>query len=348
MIKKFIIIIIIIIVVLFIFVNYNNYKYYYLLNIPYNNLILSNNKTIKLSNTIIVNNNKFKTINITIIPYKNNYLSIIRFCNWYLDFNINNYFYTNTLPIQNFHLINLMDNNFQIIKQKLLYIDCEDIRLFNKNDNICFSCNYFDENKNIYNIMICELDTELNVHKIIKPIKHFYMIKNKIESVPKYIDDSMYLFKNVYKKIKNYNKWEKNWTLFNYNDNLHIIYKWFPLHICKINIDTLELIEIKEMPNIFAFSRGSTNGYEYENLIWFIIHKVTTYKSYYHMFAIFDKKMNLKGYINNFKFENCIVEFCLGLVIEKDRILISYSTYDTNCKIAIYNKKYIENLIIWL
>ena len=61
------------------------------------------------------------------------------------------------------------------------------------------------------------------------------------------------------------------------------------------------------------------------------------------MLAIFDKHMNLKGFIDNFKFENCVVEFCLGLVIEKERILISYSIYDSYCKIGIYNKK---NLII--
>ena len=135
----------------------------------------------------------------------------------------------------------------------------------------------------------------------------------------------------------------KNWTLFNYNNSIHIVYKWFPLHICKINENILELVEIKEMPSIFSFCRGSTNGFEYDNLIWFIVHKTTTYKSYFHMLAIFDKHINLKGFIDNFKFENCVVEFCLGLVIEKERILISYSIYDSYCKIGIYNKK---NLII--
>jgi len=247
-----------------------------------------------------------------------------------------------------------MDKNFNIIKQKILNINCEDIRLFNENDKIIFSCNYFNELTNIFNVMICEFDNNYNIKKIIKPIKNFKMIKDTKESIPIYIKSIVSSFKTIFMgekmniMTKYFDKWEKNWILVNYNDSLHIIYKWYPLHICKISNDKLELVEIKNMPEIFAFCRGSTNGFKYDNMIWFIVHKTSTYKSYYHMLVIFDNDMNLKGYIEDFKFENCIVEFCLGLIVDNDNIIISYSTYDSNCKIIIYDKKIIESLINWL
>ena len=102
------------------------------------------------------------------------------------------------------------------------------------------------------------------------------------------------------------------------------------------------------MPNIFIFTRGSTCGYEYEDKIYFIIHKTTIINNYYHMLVIFDLSMNLIAYIDEFKFENCKIEFSIGLVIEKEKIIISYSTYDNNSKIAIYDKKYIESLLIYI
>ena len=57
---------------------------------------------------------------------------------------------------------------------------------------------------------------------------------------------------------------------------------------------------------------------------------------------------NVRTNIDNFNFENCHIEFCLGLIVEKDKIIITYSTYDYNCKIAIYEKKYIESIITWI
>jgi len=147
----------------------------------------------------------------------------------------------------------------------------------------------------------------------------------------------------------------KNWVFFNYKNNLNIIYKWFPIYICKIdyNKNLLILIQvIHNLPPIFQKFRGSTNGIEYDNKFWFIVHtqdRLNDDVNYYHYFVIFDKNMKLLGYSNSFKFENYCVEFCIGMVIDYDNhFVITYSTLDSTTKIAIFSAEYINSLIHYI
>lgn len=160
---------------------------------------------------------------------------------------------------------------------------------------------------------------------------------------------------------------EKNWVFFDYNNSTHVIYNWFPLNICKIN-DKNELhnIETKTMPNIFKEFRGSSCGFNYynkfsqsnnENIdiiieekeIWFVTHIVSyeTPRHYYHVIVVFDEKMNLLRYSAPFKFENEPIEYCLSIVVEDDRVLINYSGWDRTTRIGVYDKKYIDSLLIY-
>ncbi len=261
----FIIIIILIIFNILIYENYKNHKNYYSLNIKYNNnLLIKPKKIYDLSNIHYqINYDKFKnfkTINISIIPFNNYYVSVVRIGNFFLDFNISNLIKFNNIEIENYHILNIMDSDFNIIKQQLLDIDCSDIKLFNNKDKILFSCNYLDNLTNNCDVLIGEFDNNFNISKIVKPTKNFEMIKYNEESTPLYISVLTNLFETLFysKKTKlifqNYHKWEKNWTIFDYNDTPHIIYKWYPLHICKINDLKLDLVEVKNMPDIFAFS----------------------------------------------------------------------------------------------
>jgi tetratricopeptide (TPR) repeat protein len=142
---------------------------------------------------------------------------------------------------------------------------------------------------------------------------------------------------------------EKNWVNFVYKNENHIIYKWRPLQICKINKESnqLDLLESREnMPGIFKHVRGSTCGFTFEQKIWFVLH-VVSYEQprhYYHMFAVFDLNMNLEKYSAPFKFEGEPIEYSIGLIVEKDRIIVPYSTWDRTTKIAVYDKSYIESL----
>lgn len=146
---------------------------------------------------------------------------------------------------------------------------------------------------------------------------------------------------------------EKNWVYIDYEDKTHVVYNWHPLQICKINESNLELIKIKTMPNLFKYCRGSTCGFNYYNKstsaseIWFVNHIVSyeTPREYYHIFSVFDKNMNLIRYSAPFKFEGEKIEYCLSILVEENRVLCTYSTWDRTTKIAIYDKNYINSLV---
>ena len=145
---------------------------------------------------------------------------------------------------------------------------------------------------------------------------------------------------------------EKNWVHIKYKDSNHLIYKWCPLQICKINQDTqmLDLVESKEnTPKIFSHARGSTPGVEYNGEIWFILHIVSyeTPRHYYHIFAVFDTDMNFLRHSAPFKFEGECIEYCLGIVVEAERVLATYSTWDGTTKLAVYDKSYIDGLLAY-
>ena len=142
---------------------------------------------------------------------------------------------------------------------------------------------------------------------------------------------------------------EKNWVYVNYKGELCVIYKWFPLQICKINNDTnlLELFEEKVSLNIFSQVRGTTCSAVYDNMNWFVLH-ISTHESmrqYYHMIVIYDMNMELVKYSAPFKLEGDRIEYCMGIIVEETRVIMSYSTNDGTTKLAVYDKNYIDNLL---
>jgi len=143
---------------------------------------------------------------------------------------------------------------------------------------------------------------------------------------------------------------EKNWVYVNYKGENHIIYKWCPLDICKINTETnmIDLVESRtKIPKIFEHVRGSTCGFEYNNEFWFIVHLVSydTPRNYYHMFAVFDSNMDFSRHSAPFKFEGESIEYTLGLIVEETRVLVTYSTWDRTSKLAVYEKSFIDELV---
>ena len=225
-----------------------------------------------------------------------------------------------------------LSNDFEIKREQLIepiyedvmYIGIEDIRIFSHKNTIYHIGTVFRPDKKIG---IC---------------KGIYDIVNNPNLQSDIITASFSMNSEC----------EKNWVYFNYKGELRIIYNWFPLKICKINehINTLlELVEEKSMPNLFKYARGSTCGAEYNNEIWFVIHIVSyeTPRHYYHLIVVFDKNMNLLRYSAPFKFEDICIEYCLGLIVDDDRIILTYSNWDRTTKIGVYNKKYIDDLLIY-
>jgi len=284
----------------------------------------------------------------TIIDLSNNFLINIR----WINYNYNKNGSKNIIPKQwlSCNSRYIVDENFNQISDEIfleenyseqknnICIGLEDIRIFKFNDEYYYNATCFDNNRKI--TCICS---------------GIYNID----------EDSYELNKNIITpKMYDINKiriCEKNWSFVNYKNDLCIVYNWFPLQIGKIdyNKNEMNIIEIKyNVPDFFKDARGSTNGVINGNEIWFIIHKsqsvelqykktYTTYYNYQHFFAVFDLDMNLIRYSELFKFEDSKVEFCVGMIIKNDEMILSYSLLDTSSIIATYDIEYINNNLKW-
>ena len=69
--------------------------------------------------------------------------------------------------------------------------------------------------------------------------------------------------------------------------------------------------------------------------------------NYQQNFSVFDLDMNLLRYSEPFKLDNSRVEFCIGLIIEENRTILSFSSLDTNIYIGTYDNNYINNKLKW-
>jgi hypothetical protein len=228
-----------------------------------------------------------------------------------------------------------MTKDFQIVNEKMIdvefdgrrYIGIEDVRMFrDKFDKWIFTGTGMHKTNHL-GMMLGDYDPEQNI-----------LVSKEIS--PSFIQSDC----------------EKNWV-FAQVDGTNgekedlIVYKWFPLLLCKIN-DAKTHIDIvntnENMPRIFQYARGSTNGSRYKNEIWFVIHLVS-YESprhYYHMLVVFDKTMKLLRYSAPFVFEGESIEYCLGLIVEEERVLITHSAWDHSTNINIYDKKYVDEKMI--
>jgi hypothetical protein len=142
---------------------------------------------------------------------------------------------------------------------------------------------------------------------------------------------------------------EKNWVYVNYKNETHIVYKWNPLQICKMdeNSKQIHIVETKELPKIFSHARGSSCGFSYKNEFWFLVHLVSyeNPRHYYHIMVVFDENMKLQRYSAPFKFEGESIEYSLSIVVEDERVLVNYSTWDRTTRIGVYDKKYIDSIL---
>ena len=261
---------------------------------------------------------------------KDGYLLNVRYVNYYIT---ENGFYINCEK----HIVTVnkyfeLDNNLNVVKEKLFdlnfldkrYIGVEDVKIFND----------LNENK------IKFIGTGLHNNHNIGIVSGDYDINQDILTSHELITD----FSN--------SNCEKNWIFVNFKNETHIIYKWHPLQICKLDKQNKQIskVETRNMPRIFSHIRGSSCGFSYnkENSseIWFIVHLVS-YESprhYYHMIVVLDSMLNLLRYSTPFKFEGESIEYCLSIIVEDERVLLNYSTWDRTTRIGIYDKKYIDSI----
>ena len=146
-------------------------------------------------------------------------------------------------------------------------------------------------------------------------------------------------------------KIEKNWVLFTSDHKTKIVYDWSPLTIGDlVQINDMETggdnpsfgektlpawmfrpdVEY-EMPAVFKHIRGSTNGVQIGDEIWFLCHLVSyeDRRYYYHMFVMLDAETyKLKRYTCLFTFDGEKVEYSLGFIVRNKNLLIGYSRMD--------------------
>jgi hypothetical protein len=328
-------------------------------NMKFYKQILNQKDRIIFDNTIIsvINNENTNLISSSscLIPNINNngYQMNIRYVNYHIT---DSGAYLNC----DRHIISVnkyveLGKDFNVENEKLIelkfdgrrYIGIEDIRIFND----------VETNELLY------IGTGFHQNEQIGIVSGNYDIHN------------LQLIGNEITQDFNNSGCEKNWVFVDINKSVNVIYKWHPFQICKINQEnkSLNLVEIKEMPRIFSHARGSTCGFNYvkktnlannnnndnssindninisiiETEIWFVLHMVSyeNPRHYYHIISVFDDSMNLLRYSAPFKFHTEPIEYCLGLVVEDDRVLITYSVWDRETKLGIYDKKYIDSII---
>ena len=204
-----------------------------------------------------------------------------------------------------------------------LYVGIEDIRLMVTNGEL-----YFNANRGMkYNDIRIESGT---IDLFTQHTKSSLVLKENARSV------------------------EKNWVLFNANNTIKVIYKWYPLTIGEYkqndeNHTQFELTNTIKTPLFFNRLRGSTNGINIGDECWFIAHIVSDEERryYYHIFVVLDSTTyELKKHSNIFTFEGDKIEYTLGFIyLEKeDQFVIGYSTNDSTSKFMSLDKKKIKQI----
>jgi tetratricopeptide (TPR) repeat protein len=307
-----------------------------------NDLTLSTKMII--DNTIEININNepttFYSSSSCLIPNTKNdttngYKMNIRYVNYYIDSN-GSYLNCDKYIISINKYIEF-DNNFNIICEKMMQLNFEDRRYMGVEDVRIF--NDVETNELLF------IGTGFHQCNQIGIVNGKYDIENCIMNY------------NEIRPNFNNSSCEKNWVFLNYKGSTHIVYDWHPLRICKMNekMNDLSLVEKKETPKFFSHIRGSSSGFTYTNKngnseIWFVAH-IVSYESprhYYHVIIVFDDNMSLLRYSAPFKFEKVPIEYCLSIVVEDERVLMNYSTWDRTTRIGVYDKKYIDSLVIHL
>lgn len=322
-------------------------------NMKFYKFVLQQSNKICMDNSFEkdINGQKIKFLSSSSSMVRNNdgigYLMNIRYVNYYITEN-GSYINCDKNIITINEIVHL-DDTMQITKRDFMnfeyedrqYIGIEDIRLYN------------DANKLLY-------------------IGTGYHKNNKIGiTYGEYNVNSLDLTKNELMQNFKDSQCEKNWTFFSFKNEKHLIYNWFPLQICKLNEEnnTISVVETRTMPKIFSRARGSTCGFEYvkrtttptnvdedniqmvigETEVWFVCHLVSyeNPRHYYHIICVFDANMQLLRYSAPFKFEGECIEYCLSILVEDKNVYMNYSTMDRTTRIGVYDKAYIESLLIY-
>jgi hypothetical protein len=102
----------------------------------------------------------------------------------------------------------------------------------------------------------------------------------------------------------------------------------------------------KDVPTFFKDVRGSSHGYRFANEVWFLCHLVqyTVPRHYYHLLVVLDAEtLKFKRHSILFKFEGDCIEYALGLIVDAEKIIMSYSQMDRTSKVLVLSRGVVES-----
>jgi hypothetical protein len=264
----------------------------------------------------------FKSSSPCLIPFSDGYLMNIRYVNYNLDKNTGGYsFKHDDGKIVTLNKCVLLTKDLKTVgehwfdkvnREDIRYLGVEDVKVFNDGEVLRFLGTVQDE------------EGRPRVGGGI------YDLKNNV------------LVPTVYPSPVNAGC-EKNWVHFHHRDKLRTVYNWKSLLVGNLDEGKFQVDNcVEDVPAFFRDLRGSTNGVRVDDEIWFLTHLVgySSPRHYYHCFVVLDAEtLAVKRHSTLFKLEGEKIEYALGLVVEPERILISYSKWDAETVLAVYDRK---------
>ena len=158
----------------------------------------------------------------------------------------------------------------------------------------------------------------------------------------------------------NATKFEKNWVPFYKDGKMYVIYTFIPYIILRVNEDTGVCTKIYEktlqLPyniQLTDFMRGGSSLFELvDNKYYIGIAHYTIFKplrKYRHFFYLVDKDSNIVAISSKFCLganNTCGVQFCIGLIVENDKVYLSYGEEDCYSNIVVIPLSQLLNTLI--
>ncbi len=276
----------------------------------------------KTEKTIMGREDTFISSSPCIIPMSEGYLLNIRYVNYYIQPDGSYKFKHSDGKITTLNLVHWLNKDFaikkthwmdKVINEHLRYQGVEDVKVFSHNGDLLF------------------LGTVENPDNGCVAVGH-----------GRYDTTADRLYSVAFPSPRG-RGCEKNWCYFHNSDgDLRLVYEWSPLTICAVEGNhTKEVLKSADVPAFFRDVRGSTNGVVVGDEVWFVCHIVeyTTPRHYYHILVILDSKtMKYKRHSIMFKFHGDCIEYCLGLVVEPERLVFSYSRMDRTSAVMVLER----------
>lgn len=151
---------------------------------------------------------------------------------------------------------------------------------------------------------------------------------------------------------------EKNWAMFLHRDSRRImyVYRWHPFQVGVVDHDkTFRMVHETEYPHLpfLRFVKNSSTGVldPQTNEMWFLVHTHcdnNAFRQYYHAFLIIDAStFALRRVGKCFTFQGCKIEYCLGFVLEKDGVVLTYTTFDQTPRILKVDRAFVDTALFF-